>query len=356
MPKKITDVLREQLDQSDSRAEALQEQVNHGLANEKRLRAVLGKQELLAEAITKAIKAYPLHAVKKFDIPKHKGEHKEETVAVAQCGDSHIGEVVTEAGTDNWGIYNYDIARQRMNRLADGFLMWVEDCRMAGWNIKKFAVPCLGDWVAGNIHEELMTTCEFPLPVQIARSGQLHAEFLNRLSGHCEQMDVWVFAGNHDRLSVKRQYKWRVENSAAYPIGQYLQAALVNQKHVNIVIAESPSKLITINGHNFLASHGDDSRAWMGIPFYGIERSDGKEGKRRMMIMSEENKNVGYSYRMGGHWHVGGWFGTWLFTGSLRGTDELDHAAGRFGVPEQTAYLVHKERGVFNAIRFRIDR
>ncbi len=333
---------------------ALDKQLRLQKSENKKLKETLGDQQLLADALKESVQAYP--PLKPVPLVISKSGHKGETWAVFPNADDHIGEVITGDGTDSWGEYNYDICRKRKMSYLNNALQWLRDCRKAGWNIKHAWVPMLGDFTSGDIHHELTATAEFPAPVQSIKAGQLYAEFLHQLAAEFETVQVDVFAGNHDRITRKPQFKQRVENSWAYVTGKYIECAMAAHKNVTVNVSKTPSKLMYINDHGFLCSNGNGTKAWMGILFYGIERADSREDKRRMLAMLEDHKHVGYHYRLCGHWHTDAWLLNWIGIGTLRGTDEMDHALGRFSPPSQTSFLVHKRRGLFNMIRYRVDK
>lgn len=335
---------------------ALESNLSKERAKIKALQTKLGTQQLMSESIMDAIKEYPAPVPQKIMIAKQAGDRKTLSEAVFQFGDKHIGDYVTEDRTDNWGKFNFDIGRHRANLYVDKCVRWVTDCRKAGWNIQDATIIDVGDHITGNIHEELKMEAEFPLPVQQIRAGQINSEIVLRLAPHFKKITVHILAGNHDRLTLKKQFKGRMENSAAYVVAEYMRAKCQNIKNLELNTVMASPKLIHINQHGFLISHGDNTKAWMGMPWYGIDRAEGREAKRRMQMMIEEQKNVGYEYIVGGHWHTPSHHNNWLFSGSLRGTDEYDHEAGRYAAPTWLSYLVHKKRGVFNNMHWRVDK
>ena len=120
-------------------------------------------------------------------------------------------------------------------------------------------------------------------------------------------------------------------------------AFLRQHKNIEIVQPLAAKQLVDIGGWKFLSEHGDTTKAWMGIPFYGIERARAREAVRRMRT------DLGFDYISIGHWHVPGIVsGNILINGSLSGTSEYDHIAGRHALPAQVSFLVHKKYGLFN--------
>jgi len=117
-----------------------------------------------------------------------------------------------------------------------------------------------------------------------------------------------------------------------------------------------------IRGYDFLVGHGDQVRAWMGIPWYGIERDLRREAVRRLARIQEQIRRSapvsgGMDYGLGGHWHAPfvGPSMRYLINGSLSGTNEYDHSAGRHAQPQQVAALLSMNHGLFAPIMFRLD-
>ena len=117
--------------------------------------------------------------------------------------------------------------------------------------------------------------------------------------------------------------------------------------NIRVQHAEGIKLLAEVAGWRFLLEHGDLFKSWMGIPFYGIQRGRGREAVRRM------NTDLGFHYQAIGHWHVPTMLeGSTIINGSLSGTSEFDHGAGRHANPAQVAFMVHPTRGLFNMTAF----
>ncbi len=135
----------------------------------------------------------------------------------------------------------------------------------------------------------------------------------------------------------------------SYLVHTVANAYLRDHKNVETVAATGIKYLATVAGHRFLIEHGDTVKAWMGIPYYGMEREQGREARRRM------NSARGFHYQAIGHWHVGAWIaGNVLVNGSLCGTTEFDHGCGRHAAPSQVSFMVHPKHGVFDFTPWRM--
>lgn len=290
----------------------------------------------------------PLPPVK-FHYPKSKVEG--DIVAVIKLSDWHIGQQTNPAETEGFGRFNFAIAQERVNYIAEKFLAWIHNHRQV-FRISKLVILGEADFISGDIHEELRRTNEFPVPVQSVKAGQLLAQFVSTLAPHFDEIVLSeVGADNHSRLQPKPQFKEKSFNSMSYMVYALCNALLEKHKNIEFLFAQGIKQLVDVNGKKILTEHGDTVKAWMGIPFYGMERYRGKEASKRMQT------DLGFDYMSCGHWHVPGVVsGNILTNGSLCGTDEFDHGCGRHADPAQVSFLMHRRYGVFDWVAWRPKR
>lgn len=314
-----------------------------------------GYQDVLNEDLLEAVVAIePLPAVSY----KSGTSADAAMAAVLKLSDWHIGAVTKAEETEGFGQFNWALAQERVQYIVQKFLGWIESHR------KSFKIPVLyilseGDMVSGNIHYELEVTNEFPVPVQAVNAGNLLAQAVATLAPHFSEVHVVeIDIDNHSRLTRKLQFAQGGENSWGHIVHGIANARL--EKHGNVHIIQCPGirQLVNINGIKFLVEHGHEVKAWMGIPFYGIERMRGKEAAKRIQAMLEQErkedfnkyqKDIGFDYISQGHWHVPGIVsGNILINGCLPGTTEYDHAYGRYARPSQVSFLVHPKYKIFD--------
>lgn len=277
-----------------------------------------------------------------------KDKSKSEVMAVANLSDLHIGEMIRPAETGGFGAFNYAIAQDRMATYATNLIDWVRIHRL-GYNIPDLTIFGIGDYISGDIHQELLVTNEFPLPGQTARAGLLIAEFVRSLSPHFRKITFHgVGADNHGRLQKKPQAKQKSANNMSFLVHALVGAYLAELPNFQMVDHEDISPLIEVARHQFIVTHGDTIKSVMGIPWYGLERFIGKEAIRRLGKKE-------FHYVNCGHYHTAIFLQRLLMNSSLSGTTEFDHACGRFGQPGQITYLVHPRWGVFDFVPWRFS-
>jgi len=305
----------------------------------------------LAKEICQAVKALE-HAP---TIPyRTKDKSKSEIAFVANLSDIHTGVLNRPAETGGFGAFNWEIEQKRMASYTENLIDFAATQRHA-YNIPDLTIFGIGDYISGDIHQELLVTNDCPSPVQVARAGYLIAESIKRLAPHFRRITFHgVGADNHGRLQKKPQAKQKAANNMSYLVHALIEAYLSNHSNFKMIAHEDMKPLIEVGGHRFLVHHGDTIKCVLGIPFYGIERDRGREATRRMGGGGKE-----FDYINIGHFHVPNWVSENCFiNGSLSGTDEYDHSAGRHAKPAQISYLVHPRWGAFGYVpwRFKIEQ
>jgi hypothetical protein len=262
--------------------------------------------------------------------------------AVALVSDWQIGEVINEEESGGWGRYDHAIATARAMKYGEKIVEWVRTQR-SGYKIDKLRVFVLGDMVSGNIHEELRETNEWPAPVASVMAGELLAQLLAVVAPHFQVVEVeFVGPDNHGRLTKRVRFKLAAEDSFNYIVYAMARARLAEHANVIMHLHKANPALIDLEGSGVLAMHGHGMKSWMGIPFYGIQRFQGRKAK---VHMEQERP---FKLMVCGHWHAPAEVYGCIINGCLSGTTELDHTVGRYAPPSQTSFLWHPKYGVFN--------
>jgi len=304
-----------------------------------------GERQILATVIQETIDSLPPLAPMPYRVPR-RIQHDVKMAAVLKLSDWHIGEVIRPEETENFGVFNWDIAQKRVSYIVQKLIAWTQTHRMA-FNIPFLYVFCEQDFISGNIHKELEVTNEFPLPVQAVRAGQLLAKAIAELAPHFPEVRICECGGdNHSRLNPKPQAKQKATNSMGYIV--YAIANELLRKHTNISVQEQEGMTFLANvvGQKFLLEHGDGVKGSLGFPWYGIARKKHREAFRRMLV--RRKRDIGFDFMSFGHWHVPSIIEeVCLVNGSLSGTTEFDHSQGRHANPSQVSFLVSPKHGYF---------
>ncbi len=306
-----------------------------------------GKYKALVDDIKTAIIAE--EPFPRIQIVGHKATTSP-VAAVLKLSDWQIGEVIESAETEGFGVFNHEIAQQRVEKLVHHFLGWIDMHRKAGYPLRVLHIFSEADLVSGNIHYELEVTNEFPVPVASVKAGFLLSWVVSQLAPHFDKVELWEeSADNHGRLTRKNQAKQGALNNYSYIAHIVCNEKLRDHTNVNIHMGDGTKLLADVLGKKFLISHGHHIMGQMGIPYYGFERDRAREAVKR------QNTDKTFDYISMGHWHVPAIIsGNILVNGSLTGTTEFDHMQGRHALPSQVSFMVHPVHGLFNWVAWKL--
>lgn len=318
----------------------------------RKLSEKIGAQQEIADAIRSTIQALDPLAPVAIRYPKE-AQSEGDIEAVIKFSDWHIGEVVAPGEIEGINEFNFSIASEDVAFITKKSIEWAHTNRLA-FRIPKLHIFCEGDFISGDIHDELRITNEFPAPVQAVKAGMLLGQSIATLAPFFEEVIVEEVGGdNHSRLQKKPQAKQKASNSFGFVV--YAVANQLLEKHKNVRINQGAGmmQIATVADWKFLLMHGDTVKSWMGIPFYGMERQRGKEASRRMALRRKHD-DLDFDYISCGHWHVPSIVSeNILINGSLSGMSEFDHSCGRFAPPSQVSFLVHPKFGMFNWVAWK---
>jgi hypothetical protein len=210
-----------------------------------------------------------------------------------------------------------------------------------------------GDYVSGDIHEELKITNAFPAPVQAVRCGDMLARMLLALAQHFQRVFVHMTTDdNHGRLTRKPQAKEGGLNNWGYVVAKMLEARLVRQHNIKLNIIARPWDSVECNGRRYLLTHGHHVMGWIGFPYYGLERLVSREALKRMNAADMRK----FDKVILGHWHAPLAHPWYWIGGSVSGTDAFDHGQGRHSEPKQVTWMIHPLHGEFDRTEWLLRR
>jgi len=240
----------------------------------KQLRALYKKvqsKEAFQDEILKIIKsdvqALPLAPWKEVPILE-KGVDPEE--AVLFVSDLHTAEVVDYQQMGGLNQYNFQLFLKRLQWLSDS-VRHISRTHLSNYKFEKLHLLLGGDFVCGDIHDELIETSEMNVMDASLACGLIMAQFIREFCAEFKKVEVDGIVGNHGRIRKQKYYKNKYANWD-YVTYQIIGALLKDQPNVKFNFPKSFFLIKKINGYNFLLLHGDDIRSWMGIPWYGVNR------------------------------------------------------------------------------------
>jgi hypothetical protein len=282
--------------------------------------------------------------------------------AVSQFSDWHTGEVQEEDEVEGFNAFSPEIQDKRLADLDKITLNWVDYHRKV-YRVDNHVIIVTGDLISGDIHEELRVTNAYPMPVQVHEAAKKLAVSIGSRASHFKKITVhFLVEDNHSRLTKKPQHKESGMNSMNYLVGIMTQQYLSKYENIEFNVYPVHEKVISVNGMQYLISHGHDIKGWMGIPWYSIERKLGRETKARFqIIMSQKEeelrrlREIGFNKYLFGHWHTNFDHDIYACSSSLSGTTAFDHASGRYSVPGQPIWMVHPKWGEFDRTNVKLN-
>lgn len=309
-------------------------------------RETTGEARLITLSLTEAIEAAePPRIVYKPSKPSDTP-----VTYVVHLTDLHNGEVTRKDEVDGFGEFNPQIFNERLERLGNFVIDDVRRMRAAR-HIPHLHIIGTGDYISGDIHEELKVTNAYPAPVQAVNCGYALGRLIECMSPHFETVTSdWITCDNHGRMTKKNQAAEGGENNWGYVVAHIVKQYCTRFVNVEVRIHAKASALIKIgNRERFLAFHGHQIKGWAGIPYYGFERRVAMEAVKRMNAQES-----GFTKLIFGHFHVSMDGINFLSGGSLSGTNAFDHSCGRHAPAHQTSFLVHPVHGQFGFNRWQL--
>ena len=121
-------------------------------------------------------------------------ENNAKKTAIVTCSDWHIGECFD----NEWGCYNSDIARERIEEYASRA---IQRCLLEG--VTNVIIAGLGDLCSGNVHFSIAVTNRENVIEQIMLASELMLSFVKAFVDKGFAVTFTNVAGNHSRISKK---------------------------------------------------------------------------------------------------------------------------------------------------------
>ena len=265
------------------------------------------------------------------------------STAVLHVSDWHIGEMDDVNGFNK---FNYDVACERIKLLVEKYLSWIETQRHA-YNIEELVIISTGDMISGDIHEELLRTNEFSVPMQCTKATMLFSKMVNDLSKHFKSVRVeYIVSDNHSRTTKKMQFGDGT-NSYNYIVAKMIEATLLANDSVHMNVYAEIEHIIKVENIRYLIMHGNNVRGGAsGVPLSAIQKRANSEALARMNM----DKDKQFNKIVMGHYHVPLYNNFVEMTGCLSGTTSFDQSQGRYCNACQTGWLVTRNHEVVYSV------
>lgn len=162
--------------------------------------------------------------------------------------DLHIGQCFSS----NWGEYNSDIAKDRLNQLLSEVV-----AIGARHNSEKVYVSIQGDCISGSIHKALAITNRENVIEQVKLAAELITSFCYELSKYFNKVLISNVSGNHSRIDKKEDalHDERLDDLISWIVEQSLN----HIDNVTILHRNLDTGIVDLNirSKSYIAVHGD---------------------------------------------------------------------------------------------------
>lgn len=284
------------------------------------------------EAATAIKKVHSSFAI----VPKTHGVGSEAT-AVALVSDWHIEETVNPETVNGLNEYNLDIARARAVKQFTGIHRL--------WQILKRDIPIpnivlalLGDFISGNIHDELLETCSLrPMDAILFAQELLESGISFLLKNTNCKLIIPCTVGNHGRITAKSRVATEKGNSLESLLYASLAKRFAGNSRVTFQIAGGYLTYLDVYGMKLRFHHGHNIRYQGGVGGLTIPLNK---------AIDKWNTATKADIDLCGHWHQCLDGGNFIVNGSLIGYNAYSvRIKGSFERPKQSFLLIDKKRG-----------
>jgi len=276
-------------------------------------------------------------SIKPYSIKHIKSKYDSEATAVVLASDWHVEETVDPQKVNFKNKYNLDIAKQRADEFFQSTLKLILK-EQQNVKINTLVLALLGDFISGNIHDELLENCSLrPIDASIFAENLLVSGIEFLLQNSDLNIVIPCHVGNHARITHKIHFSTEQGNSLETIIYYHLSNYFKNNKRVTFLISDSYYQIVNIYDYKIRFHHGHAIKSGGGIG--GIYPPTYK-------AISQWQKIEHADLDCFGHLHQTRDGGNFLCNGSMIGWNAFSvMIKGDFERPKQTFFLIDKNRG-----------
>lgn len=273
-----------------------------------------------------------------FKIKPKLKSHQGEATVVVLASDWHIEERVDPNTINDLNTHNLDIARERAVEFFQAALRLTE---ILGKDVKisTMILALLGDFITGDIHEEMMETAEVEPALAIIEAQKILASGIQFLLDN-SKLDLVIpcHSGNHARTTKETRHATEAGHSLEYLLYHMLADHFAGNKRVKFIIPRSYHSFVTVYGEVIRFHHGHNLRYGGGVGGLTIPVN------KAIAQWNKSNKDV--TLDCFGHWHTRFDGGNFIANGSNIGFNAFAVSIkASYDRPSQTLFLIDKKRG-----------
>ena len=286
--------------------------------------------------LEKLVKVASVKTIEDYEIPILKGDKMSSATAVVVYSDWHLEETVTKAQVNGLNHYNLEEARKRILSCFQNTARLVHG-KKKHITIKTCVLALLGDFITGNIHEELMEGNSLsPTQAILEAVGHLSSGIQFLLKHTDCNLVIPCHSGNHARFTHKQRHATEAGNSLEYLAYHMLAKDFQGNQRVKFIIPEGHFSYLDVNGFIIRFHHGFNIKYQGGIGglYIPLNKAIGQWNKAKRADLD-----------VLGHWHSFRFAGNAVVNGSLIGYGAYALAIkADFEKPKQAFFLINHQR------------
>ncbi len=264
--------------------------------------------------------------------------NKTEAIAVVIASDWHIEENVKSESVNGLNNFNLNVADKRAEQFFQNTVKLLKKEQVAS-KIDTLVLALLGDFISGNIHEELLETTELrPIDAIIHAENLLIGGIDYILKNTNVNLIISGHVGNHTRITKKVHIATEKGNSLETIMYKHMENRYRGNKRVKFLIADGYlSYLNLFNAYTICFQHGHAVKFGGGIGGLTIPMN-------KAIAQWEKLKHA--DLYILGHYHQFIDGGNFIVNGSLIGYNAFAvFIKAGFERPKQSFFLVSKKYG-----------
>lgn len=276
--------------------------------------------------------------VNTFQIKPHLSKGAGEATVVVLASDWHIEERVDPDTINGLNTHNLDIARKRAVEFFQASLRLTEILGK-DTTITTMVLALLGDFITGDIHEEMLETAEIEPTLAIIEAQKLLTSGIQFLLDNSNlNLVIPCHSGNHARTTKESRHATEAGHSLEYIMYHMLADHFRDNKRVKFIIPRSYHSFVRVYDEVIRFHHGHNLRYGGGVGGLTIPVN------KAIAQWNKSNKDV--TIDCFGHWHTRFDGGNFIANGSNIGFNAFAVSIkASYDRPSQTLFLIDRKRG-----------
>lgn len=261
-----------------------------------------------------------------------------EATAVVLASDWHLEETVNPATVNNMNKFTIDVAQKRVEQFFQNTLKLLKK-EQQSTKIDTLVLALLGDFISGNIHEELLENCSMrPIDAIIFAENLIAGGIQFVLDNSSVNLVIPCHVGNHTRITKKVHISTEKGNSLETFMYHHLQNHFKSNPRVKFLVSDGYLSYLTIYDFTIRFHHGHAIKYGGGVGGLTIPA-------RKAVAQWQKIKPADLDCF--GHFHQFFDGGNFICNGSLIGYNSFAiFIKGDYEKPKQAFFLVDKKRGM----------